>query len=239
MNEKQVVLITGASRGIGENLALKFASSGYKVIINFLKEEEKALAVAARIKNIPQETEIYKADISDPLAVKKMIKDIGKIDVLVNNASIVKNRTVANMSEDEWDSVIKTNLSGVFYLTRECARPMIKQKSGSIINISSILGVRGLFGTANYSSAKAGVVSLTKTAAIELGRFNIRVNAVLPGFHLTDMSATANKDYEEKVKKESVLNKTTDINELSEFIVFLSRMKTVSGQVFNWDSRII
>ncbi|MCB4792512.1 MAG: SDR family NAD(P)-dependent oxidoreductase [Elusimicrobia bacterium] len=240
---KEIVLITGASRGIGARLALEFASSGYFVIINFLKEDEKASEVLKKIKAQGAEAQTVKADISDPVQVRNMVRDIvksrGRIDVLVNNAGITKNRTIAKMSETEWDDVIRTDLSAVFYLTRECSKIMIKNKSGSIINISSIIGLRGQFGTGNYSSAKAGVISLTKSSAKELGRFKVRVNAVLPGYHLTDMGQNSTKDYLDKVKQESVLSETTDIDELSRFIVFLSKIKTVSGQVFNWDSRVI
>lgn len=258
MDTKPVALITGASRGIGRELALEFSRAGFIVVINFLEQKEKAEDLLFEIRNqsvqaeIPPgaggpaqsgQAEIYQADISDSREAADMVKQIidknKRLDVLVNNAGMVINRSIMNMSPEEWDKVMRVNLNGVFYLIRACSKPMIKQKGGSIINISSIIAARGLAGTSNYAAAKAGIVSLTKTAAKELGRFNIKVNAVMPGFHLTDMGKTSRNDYYDNVKKESVLSRTTDIHELARFVVFLAGMQTVSGQVFNWDSRII
>ena len=143
------------------------------------------------------------------------------------------------MPPADWQDVMRTNLDGAFFLTRDCGALMAKNGGGAIINIASVLGLRGAAGSANYAASKAGLVALTKSAAIELGRFGVRVNAVLPGFHLTDMGKTASKDYLERARAESVLGMTTDIAELAAFIVFLSKSLSVSGQVFNWDSRIL
>ena len=162
----------------------------------------------------------------------------GHINVIVNNAGICRDRTVVNMSDGEWDDVIQTDLNGPFYVIREFA-PLIGAEGGAVINISSIAGIRGNFGGANYAAAKAGLIALTKTAAKELGARKISVNAVLPGFHRTDMGKALPDKYARQIEIESVLNLTTDIAELADFVVFLSRAKTVSGQVFNWDSRIV
>jgi 3-oxoacyl-[acyl-carrier protein] reductase len=143
------------------------------------------------------------------------------------------------MTSEMWSSVVKTNLSGTFYMVKESLKQMIKQKDGAIINIASISAFKSYIGSANYSASKAGVIALTKTAAREGGRFGIRSNAVLPGFHFTGMGCNASDEYIEAIKKESILNTTTDIKEIVEFIVFLSKVKTVSGQVFNFDSRLI
>jgi 3-oxoacyl-[acyl-carrier protein] reductase len=241
--EKKTVLITGGSRGIGKAVSLEFARSGYFVLINFKSNTDEANKTLAEIEKENGSGELCQFDVSDSAQVKENIKKIAEkhdsIDVLVNNAGIVRNRLVSNLPEADWDDVIKTNLSAPFFLMRECSRIMMKQKSGSIINISSIIGLRGLEGCSNYSASKAGLVSLTKTAAKELGRFNVCVNAVVPGFHTTDMGSTARSDYIEMVRSESVLGTTTCLDELSKFIVFLSGLKTVSGQVFNIDSRII
>jgi 3-oxoacyl-[acyl-carrier protein] reductase len=239
MNNKPVALITGGSRGIGKELVYKFSKAGYFVIINCIKSSDKAMLLAEEICDARAIT----ADISNHEEVKKMVVDItakeGKIDVLVNNAGIAKNNLIINMPENDWDNIVRTNLTGPFYLIRECSKIMIKQKSGSIINIASIIAKRGQEGCSNYGASKAGLVSLTKTAAKELGRFGICVNAVFPGFHSTDMGKTAKGCYVEKTINESVLKRTTDINELADFLVLLAGMKSVSGQVFNIDSRII
>jgi 3-oxoacyl-[acyl-carrier protein] reductase len=146
------------------------------------------------------------------------------------------------MTDEMWNSVIKTDLSGTFYMVKESLKQMIKQKDGSIINIASISAFKSYIGNANYSAAKAGVIALTKTVAREGGRFGVTVNAVLPGFHLSGMAGmggNSSNEYIDIVKKESVLNTTTDIKELTSFIVFLSQVKTVSGQMFNFDSRLL
>lgn len=243
MNSKLTALITGASRGIGREIALEFSRAGYSIILNYKNEKAKAESVAEEIKNAGGDAFVFQADIADSSSVKNLINNIVKtknhIDVLINNAGICRDRTILKMSLQEWKEVIDTNLSGSFYVLQECAKIMVKQKSGSIINIASITGCRGSIGNANYTSSKAGLLALTKSAARELGRFNIRVNAILPGFHLTDMGQSAPLNYQEKISQESVLGLTTDIKELSKFVVFLAGMKTISGQIFNCDSRII
>ncbi len=243
MEQKPVVLVTGASRGIGRSIALEFGKNGYRVIINFLKEKEKALSVAETIVKNGGRARAAAADVSDPGAVKALISDIeaneGRLDVLVNNAGLTKNRSLIKMSNDEWEKVIATDLSGPFYVMREAAPFMARSKGGAMINVGSILGFRGAFGSANYAGAKAGLIGLTKSAAIELGRFNVRVNMVLPGFHLTDMGSGASEKYVEKARQDSVLGVTTDVNEFARFVVFLSQARTVSGQVFNFDSRVL
>jgi 3-oxoacyl-[acyl-carrier protein] reductase len=243
MEQKPVVLITGASRGIGRSLALEFGKNDYTVIINYLKEREKALSVAETIEKNGGRARVIAADVSEAAAVKAMVNDIadheGRVDVLVNNAGITKHRTIVKMADDEWEKVIAADLSGPFYVMRACAPLITRNKGGAIINIGSIVGLRGAFGSANYAGAKAGLVGLTKSAAAELGRFNVRVNMVLPGFHLTDMGTGASDQYVAKARQDSVLGVTTDINEFARFVVFLSQAKTVSGQVFNFDSRIL
>ncbi|MBN1621221.1 MAG: SDR family NAD(P)-dependent oxidoreductase [Endomicrobiales bacterium] len=243
MNKNPVVLITGGSRGIGAGIASEFAGNGYNVVINFLQDKKKADELLEKIRTKKGTARLYQADITDSSGVKKMVEDIlkneGRIDVLINNAGVIVNKSILKTDDSDWEKVIKTDLTGAFYLIKECSGVMARQKSGSIVNITSIVGARGVGGSSGYASAKAGLMGLTKSAARELGRFNICVNAVMPGFHLTDMGKEASDKYMELVKNESVLKRTTDIDELAKFIVFLSGMKTVSGQVFNWDSRII
>jgi 3-oxoacyl-[acyl-carrier protein] reductase len=233
MNNK-TVLITGSSRGIGKQLALAFSKNSWNVCGCYRKN--------ASDFEIPN-SKFFKADISNYEEVKDLIKKtvtkFGKIDCVINNASITSEATIFKMTDEMWNSVVKIDLNGTFYVVKESLKQMIKQKDGSIINIASISAFKSYIGNANYSASKAGVIALTKTAAREGGRFGIRANAVLPGFHFTGMGSNANNEYIEKIKKESVLNTTTDIKELTEFIVFLSQVKTVSGQVFNFDSRLL
>ena len=239
----KAALITGASRGIGRNLAVAFGGAGYFVIINYLSNKARAEETLSLIEKYGGKGRLIDADVSDGAAAHKLISDIAKaeqrLDVVVNNAGITRDHTIVNMTYEEWDEVIKTNLYGPFNLIKESAKFMAKNGGGSIINIESISAMQGSYGAANYSASKGGLVSLTKAAARELGRFKIRVNAVLPGFHLTDMGQKAPDHIKEKMRTENVLGTTTDIAELCEFVLLLARSKTVSGQIFNWDARII
>ncbi|MHB9155081.1 MAG: SDR family oxidoreductase, partial [Endomicrobiales bacterium] len=244
VSENPVVLVTGASRGIGRALALEFARNACRVALHFHKDREKAGRVAEEIeKSGGQCAGLFAADVARAPEVKAMVEKLvekeGRIDVLINNAGICRDRLVLKMPDEEWKEVVDVNLNGAFSVLRECARVMAGRRDGSIITLTSLGGQKGLFGASNYAASKAGVIALTKSAARELGRFNIRVNAVMPGFHLTDMGKNLPNGYVEKVKNESVLGLTTDIKELREFVFFLAKAKTVSGQVFNWDSRII
>ncbi len=244
MEQNPVVLITGASRGIGRSIALEFGKNNYTVIVHYRHERDKAQSVAETIEQSGGRSRVVAADVAEAAAIKALVEDIaareGRLDVLVNNAGITKHRTIVKMTDDEWERVIAVDLNGPFYTLRECARLMAKNRTGgSIINIGSIIGFRGAFGSANYAGAKAGLAGLTKSAAVELGRFNVRVNMVLPGFHLTDMGAGASDRYAAQARQDSVLGVTTDIGEFARFVMFLSRTATVSGQVFNFDSRIL
>ena len=186
---------------------------------------------------------LIKADVAKSKEVRAMVGEVirkwGRIDVLVNNAGITRDRTILKMTDEEWEDVIRVNLNGAFWCLRDCSRAMIERKEGAIINISSIVAVRGSVGNANYAASKAGLISLTKSAAKELGRFNVRVNAVLPGFHLTDMGRAVWGKYEERIRSEHALGRLTDIGELARFVLFLAKQKSVSGQVFNFESRVI
>ncbi len=230
----KTVLITGISRGIGKALALHFSKNGWN-ICGCYKTNKPDYKM--------QNALFSQSDISNHNDVKTLINSalgkFGSIDCVINNAAITADKTIMKMTDDMWESVIQTNLNGTFYMIKESIAAMAKKRSGSIINIASISALKAYFGAANYSASKAGVIALTKTAAREAGHFGITVNAVLPGFHLTDMGKTAGADYIEKIKSESVLNATADIAELADFVLMLARLKTVSGQAFNIDSRII
>jgi len=239
----KTVLITGASRGIGRVLALAFGKAGYAVAVNCVTSNDLAESVVSDLAKAGQKkAAVYVCDVRDSLKVRQMMDDIvkkwGRLDVLINNAGIVRDRTILKMTNGDWNDVIDTNLSGPFWCLREAARVMVDQKAGSIVNVSSIMGLRGGYGNANYSAAKAGLIALSKSAARELGRFGIRVNAVLPGFHPTDMSAGLTPERLEKIKAEHPLGQTTRPADLAAMILAIVENGSLSGQVFNIDSRI-
>jgi 3-oxoacyl-[acyl-carrier protein] reductase len=253
--KKGVVIITGASRGLGKAIALKYGREGWSVLINYLEQKKAAEAVAEKVRNLDGEAEIYQADVSKTEDVKNMIdaamKRWSKIDVLINNAGITRDSLLIKMKEEDWNLVLKTNLKGAFICIQQAARIFIQQNKGHIINIASIVGIQGREGQANYSAAKAGLIGLTKAAAIELGEYNIRVNAVLPGYLPTEMGADVSDKIKEQIIGKNVLRRhspTLSIplegggeggGEVADFIHFLSTKENISGQVFNLDSRII
>jgi 3-oxoacyl-[acyl-carrier protein] reductase len=233
MNNK-TVLITGISKGIGKYLAIAFSKAGWNICGCYKNNKPDYV-----LKN----SKFIEADITVYDNVQKLVtttvKEYGHITCLINNAGISNPSTILKMNNEKWLSVINTNLTGAFYTTKEALKVMSKQKNGSILNIASICAFKSFMGDANYSASKAGLIAFTKSLSREAGRFRITANAVLPGFHFTNIGSNASNVYIEEVKKESVLNTTTDIKEFTDFIVFLSELKTVSGQVFNFDSRLI
>ncbi len=200
--EGQTALVTGASRGIGKSIAIALAKEGAEVIINYSSSLENAKKVVSEINSFGGKAYPLQADISNENSVNELIKAVlsknKKIDVLVNNAGITKDGLLMRMKTDDWQRVLDLNLSGVFYCTKAVSRQMLKQKKGRIINITSVVGLMGNPGQANYSAAKAGVIGLTKSAAKEFASRGITVNAVAPGFISTDMT----KD----IKSEDILS---------------------------------
>jgi 3-oxoacyl-[acyl-carrier protein] reductase len=240
----KTVLITGASRGIGRELALAFGKAGYAVGVNYLKEKAKAGAVVQELYEAGcKEAELFEGDIRDSLRVRQIMDSVvvrwGHLDVLVNNAGITRDRTILKMTDTEWDEVIDVNLTGAFWCLREAARVMSEEKHGAIINIASILAVKAAVGNANYVAAKAGLIGLTKAAAKELGRFHIRVNAVLPGFHDTDMASSLSAEQKKKLLEAHALGTSTRMEDLARVVLEIAQNPSVSGQVFNVDSRVI
>lgn len=242
-NSERVVIVTGSSRGLGREIALAFGRAGAHVVVNYKASKDAAEATAKEIECLGGQAVCIKADVGSPHEVDAMISETvrrwGRIDVLVNNAGMTKDGLLVKMPEQDWDEVIKMNLKAGFLTIRSILHVMIKQGRGHIINIASISGMKGREGQANYSAAKAGLIGLTKAAARELGRHNILVNAVLPGYLSTDMGRTVNKAFLERIMSENCLGRFSDPLEVAEFIRHLSGMRHVSGQVFNLDSRIV
>ncbi len=243
IEDKRVVMVTGASRGLGKAIALRFGSAGCRVVVNYREREQDARSIADTIEASGGEAICCKADVRLSRDVAAMVRQAlaqwDSLDLLVNNAGLAMDGLLLRMSEEEWDRVIETNLTGAFHCIREAARHMSTGKGGHIINISSIVGVQGREGQANYAASKAALIGLTKACARELGSADIQVNAVLPGYLPTDMGGTVSDAMLSKIVNHNALGRTSDAAEVAEFIYQLSRMKNVSGQVFNLDSRIL
>lgn len=201
--ENKTAIVTGSAKGIGKGIATEFARQGATVVINYCGSKEAALKTVEEIKAFGGKAIPYQADISDYEMSKKMMDDIikeyGAIDILVNNAGITKDNLILRMSESEFDDVIRTNLKGTFNCIKHVTKYMLKNKSGKIINISSISGVNGIAGQANYSASKAGIIGLTKSFAKEMSSKGININAIAPGFIETDMTKVLNDKYVEEI----------------------------------------
>lgn len=201
--ENKTAIVTGSAKGIGKGIATEFAKQGATVVINYCGSKEAALKTVEEIKEFGGKAIPYQADISDYEMSKKMMDDIikeyGAIDILVNNAGITRDNLILRMSESEFDDVIRTNLKGTFNCIKHVTKYMLKNKSGKIINISSISGVNGIAGQANYSASKAGIIGLTKSFAKEMSSKGININAIAPGFIETDMTKVLNDKYVEEI----------------------------------------
>lgn len=193
--EGKVAVITGAARGIGEGIALKFAEHGSNIAFTYVSDSsaEKATALEEKLKGLGIKAKAYKSNAGDfaqcEALVNDVLKEFGTIDICVNNAGISKDNLLLRLSPDQWDDVIKVNLNSVFYMTKQVIKPMMKARSGSIINMSSVIGEMGNAGQSSYAASKAGIIGFTKSVAKELGSRNIRCNAIAPGFVETDMTS--------------------------------------------------
>ena len=206
--ENKVAIVTGASRGIGEAIAIKFAEEGANVAFTYLSSDEKAKALEQKLQSLGVKAKAYKSNAGIfgdcETLVNDVLKEFGAIDICVNNAGISKDNLLLRMSEDQWDDVMDINLKSVYNMTKHVIRPMMKARSGSIINMSSIIGIKGNAGQSSYAASKAGIIGFTKSIAQELGSRNIRCNAVAPGFVETDMThylkeGDGAKNYIEKI----------------------------------------
>lgn len=237
--EGKVAIVTGAARGIGRGIAMKLAEAGADVAFTDLAYDDNAKDLETALKELGVKAKGYASDAgkfdASQEIIDKIVKDFGRIDVLVNNAGITRDTLLMRMSEEQWDAVININLKSVFNLTKAVQRTMLKQKSGSIINISSVVGVSGNAGQANYAASKAGIIGFTKSVAKELGSRNIRCNAIAPGFIETEMT----EKLPEKVVKDWIatipLKRSGKPEDVANVTLFLASDLSdyVSGQVIN------
>ena len=241
MLKNKIALITGAGRGIGRAIAIALAKEGAEVVINYNGSEERAKEVKQTIEENGGKASIYKCNVSDFAACEAMIKDIvkeyGHLDILVNNAGITKDGLLMKMSEEDFDKVLDTNLKGTFHTIRAALRQMIRQRSGRIINMASVVGVSGNAGQANYAASKAGVIGLTKTAAREVASRGITVNAIAPGFIETEMTDVLSEDVKENLLGSIPLKRMGQTKDIAETVAFLASDKAayITGQTISVD----
>ncbi|HHC6317976.1 TPA: 3-oxoacyl-[acyl-carrier-protein] reductase [Staphylococcus aureus] len=232
-------LVTGASRGIGRSIALQLAEEGYNVAVNYAGSKEKAEAVVEKIKAKGVDSFAIQANVADADEVKAMIKEVvsqfGSLDVLVNNAGITRDNLLMRMKEQEWDDVIDTNLKGVFNCIQKATPQMLRQRSGAIINLSSVVGAVGNPGQANYVATKAGVIGLTKSAARELASRGITVNAVAPGFIVSDMTDALSDELKEQMLTQIPLARFGQDTDIANTVAFLAsdKAKYITGQTIH------
>lgn len=241
----KVALITGGSRGIGKAIAINLASYKANIVINYTSNKEHALKVKEEIESYGVKSIVIKCDVSKSDEVNNMIeevvKEFGQIDILVNNAGITRDGLLMRMKEEDFDSVIDINLKGVFNCTKSATKYMMKKRYGKIINISSVVGLIGNAGQANYCASKAGVIGLTKSSARELASRNINVNAIAPGFIDTDMTSVLNENLKETMLKNIPQNRFGSPEDVANLVLFLaSDMSSyITGQIINVDGGMV
>lgn len=241
----KVALVTGGSRGIGRAVALELAKSGAKVVVNYAGNINAANEVCEVVTAAGGEAMAIQADVSDANSVDAMIKQViekyGRIDILVNNAGITRDNLLMRMKEEDWDIVINTNLKGIFLCTKLVSRYMMKQKSGRIINMTSVVGITGNAGQSNYSAAKAGVIGFTKSMAKELASRGITVNAIAPGFISTDMTAVLSEQVKTELAGQIPLGRLGEPEDIAAAVVFLvsNAANYITGQTIHVDGGMV
>jgi len=241
----KVALVTGASRGIGRAIALKLAQDGFNVMINYAGNQTLATEVKTECEALGVKAAIFQANIGNKEEVANLISatvdEFGAIDVLINNAGITRDNLILRMSDEDFDEVIDVNLKGVFYLTKVTSKLMFKKRSGKIINITSVSGVTGNVGQANYAASKAGVIGLTKTIAKELAPRGIQVNAVAPGFIQTDMTDVLGDDLKAKIQETIPLKRLGKPVDIANMVAFLASEQAnyITGQVLHVDGGLV
>jgi len=243
--QNKVALVTGASRGIGREIAKKFAEQGANIAFTYLSSIEKGQALEAELATYGIKAKGYRSDASDFAAAEQLVVDVvadfGTLDVLVNNAGITRDTLLMRMSEEQWDEVLRVNLKSVFNLTKAATKPMMRAKSGSIINMTSVVGLMGNAGQANYSASKAGIIGFTKSIAKELGSRNIRSNAIAPGFIETEMTGDLNEKALEDWLKNIPLKRAGQGEDVANSCIFLASdmSKYITGQTIQVDGGML
>lgn len=245
MNENKVALITGGTRGIGKEIAIELAENGFDIALNYRSEKDAQSNVKEEIEKLGVRCELVKADVSNFEQCEEMVKEtiekFGRIDVLVNNAGITKDGLIMRMKKEDFESVIDVNLTGTFNVTRNVIPYMIKQRSGRVISLSSVVGVAGNAGQTNYSASKAGIIGFTKSLAKEVASRNILVNAVAPGFIDTDMTKVLSDSVKEGIHAQIPLRRMGTPREVAKVVKFLSSEDSsyITGQVINIDGGMV
>jgi 3-oxoacyl-[acyl-carrier protein] reductase len=237
--QNKVALVTGATRGIGKGIVTKLAEQGANIAFTYVSSEEKALAIEKELLALGVKAKGYKSDAGNFKAADELVNGVvtefGTIDILVNNAGITRDTLLMRMSEQQWDEVINANLKSVFNLTKAVQRPMLKARYGSIINMSSVVGVRGNAGQANYAASKAGIIGFTKSVALELGSRNIRCNAIAPGFIETEMTGALDEKVVQQWRESIPLKRGGSAEDVANLTLFLASDMSgyITGQCIN------
>jgi 3-oxoacyl-[acyl-carrier protein] reductase len=235
----KVALITGASRGIGRGIAEKFAEQGANVAFTYVSSDDKARALEAELAKHGIKAKGYKSDAANFAAAEQLINDIvaefGTVDIVINNAGITRDTLLMRMTEEQWDEVMNTNLKSVFNITKAVQKPMLKQRYGSIVNLSSVVGVKGNAGQANYAASKAGIIGFTKSVALELGSRNIRCNAIAPGFIETEMTGALDEKVVAEWRNSIPLKRGGSPEDVANLALFLASDMSayITGQTIN------
>ncbi len=245
MEEKKVAIITGGSRGIGKEIAKKFAKENYNLVINYVSEKTNTEELKKEFEELGAEVLFIKTNVTSYEECEKMAKDainkFGKIDALVNNAGVTKDSLLLRMKEEDFDTVINVNLKGTFNVTKACIPYMMKKKSGKIVNISSVVGISGNSGQANYAASKAGIIGFTKSVAKELASRNILANCVAPGYIATDMTNGLSDAVKESINNQIPLKRVGMPEEVAKAVYFLAGEENsyITGQVLNVDGGML
>jgi 3-oxoacyl-[acyl-carrier protein] reductase len=242
--KNQIAVVTGAGRGIGRAIALKFAGAGADVVC-ISRTEENSEKIANEIGALGRKAWAFAIDVADSVAVnsavEKILADCGKVDILVNNAGVTRDSLLMRMSDEDWDTVLNTNLKGAFFLTKAFFRTFAKQRAGRIINISSVIGLIGNPGQANYAASKAGLIGFTQSVARELASRGVTVNAIAPGFIETDMTAELNEELKANILKQIPLGRFGSAEDIADAALFLASASAryITGQVLTVDGGMV